>query len=220
MNNATPASADGLSISISSGDDHAALQVRAALRREMRQRRRHLGSADQQRAATAVARLLGSSALFRRSRDIAFYLANDGEVSLLPLLQRTARMRKRCYLPVIMPDRHLRFALYRPGDELVPNVFGILEPRRGGDVRLIDARLLDLVLMPLVAFDDAGNRLGMGGGFYDRTLRYLRHRRHWRKPRLLGIAHEFQRVASIATKEWDVPLDGVATDRRLHIALR
>jgi len=195
------------------------LSSRARLRRAMRQRRRHLAREQQHHAATALARLLGHDPLFRRSRHIVFYLASDGELSLNPLLERAWTMRKQCYLPVIMPDERLRFAPYHPGDPLAPNVFGIPEPVRAG-LPIVDARILDLVLMPLVAFDVAGNRLGMGGGFYDRTLAYLRHRRHWRKPRLLGIAHHFQCIPALERQWWDVPLDGIATELRIYRTAR
>jgi 5-formyltetrahydrofolate cyclo-ligase len=74
---------------------------------------------------------------------------------------------------------------------------------------------LDLILTPLVAFDDQGNRLGMGGGFYDRTLAYLGRRKHWKKPRLIGTAHAFQQVARLPHESWDVPLHGVVTEKAL-----
>lgn len=185
----------------------------------MRQRRRALAAAEQHSAALALAKLLVRDPLFRRSRHIAFYLPNDGELSLLPLLERAWSMRKQCYLPVVMPDESLRFAPYAADDPLAFNRFGIPEPVCAHP-QWVKARVLDLVLMPLVAFDEQGNRLGMGGGFYDRSLRFLRHRRHWRKPRLLGIAHEFQRVPRLERQWWDVPLDGVATDRAIHVAAR
>jgi 5-formyltetrahydrofolate cyclo-ligase len=78
------------------------------------------------------------------------------------------------------------------------------------------ARALDLLFVPLVAFDDAGNRLGMGGGYYDRTLAYLRLRRHWYRPRVIGLAHTLQRVASLPKNAWNVPVDAVVTERTVH----
>jgi 5-formyltetrahydrofolate cyclo-ligase len=75
---------------------------------------------------------------------------------------------------------------------------------------------LDLMLVPLVGFDGACNRIGMGGGFYDRTLAYLRRRRHWRRPRLIGIAHECQRVDRIDPRPWDIPLDAVVTEQGVY----
>jgi len=74
---------------------------------------------------------------------------------------------------------------------------------------------LDIALVPLVAFDDYGRRLGMGGGYYDRTFAYLRHREHWRRPKLIGVAFEFQRVAELPAQPWDVPLDGIITEKGL-----
>jgi 5-formyltetrahydrofolate cyclo-ligase len=70
--------------------------------------------------------------------------------------------------------------------------------------------------MPLVAFDPSGNRLGMGGGFYDRTFSYLRNRKFWTKPLLIGIAYEFQRLDSLTPSPWDVPLQAIATEKSLH----
>jgi len=72
---------------------------------------------------------------------------------------------------------------------------------------------LDLILLPLVAFDKSGHRLGMGGGYYDRTLAFLAHRRLWRKPHLLGTAYQFQQLETLPTQPWDIPLDGIATEQ-------
>jgi 5-formyltetrahydrofolate cyclo-ligase len=95
------------------------------------------------------------------------------------------------------------------------NRFNIPEPTlRNRRLRL--AWTLDLLLVPLVGFDAGGNRLGMGGGFYDRTLSYLSHRTYWRRPRLIGIAHECQRVAELRLRPWDVPLDMVVTERQVY----
>jgi 5-formyltetrahydrofolate cyclo-ligase len=135
-----------------------------------------------------------------------------------PLLRLAHSRNKRCFLPVLRPHpgRTLWFLEYRPGDALEKNRFGIPEPRlRNRRIRLPWA--LDLLLLPLVGFDADCNRVGMGGGFYDRTLAYLRHRRYWRRPLLVGIAHECQREEAIETNPWDVPLDLVATEERIYV---
>lgn len=121
------------------------------------------------------------------------------------------------FLPVLR--RHaagrLWFVRWRPPDRLRPNRFGILEPSaRRGAIR--PAWHLDLVLLPLVGFDDRCNRLGMGGGYYDRSLAWLRQRQHWRRPRLIGLAHECQRLEHIEPRRWDVPLDAVVTEARVY----
>jgi len=196
--------------------DHAG--QRRAIRRALRERRRALGGAAQRAAGEALARQLARSPLFLRSRHIAVYLPNDGEIDLRPLARRAWAMGKACYLPVLGPAFHNRlwFAPYRPDTIFRRNVFHIEEPA----IDWRDARptqALDLILLPLVAFDAAGNRLGMGGGFYDRTLAYLHQRRHWRRPRLIGAAHAFQRVDALPQAPWDVPLQGVATEHGLQL---
>jgi 5-formyltetrahydrofolate cyclo-ligase len=107
----------------------------------------------------------------------------------------------------------MTFAELAPGALLAANFFGILEPKVG---RKIEARRLDLVLTPLVAFDDRGVRLGVGRGYYDRAFKFLRHRSRWRRPKLLGVAYELQRVAPLTPSSWDVPLWGVVTEARVR----
>lgn len=197
--------------------DIATAPDRNAIRRQMRRQRRALSQAERREAALALARQLGNSPLFLRSEHIAFYLANDGEVELQPLIERAWAMGKQCYLPVLSPAFHNRlwFAPYQPDTPLRRNQFRILEPALPWHA-MRAACAIDLMLTPLVAFDAAGNRLGMGGGFYDRTLAYLQHRNHWRKPLLIGTAYEFQQVASLPHATWDVPLHGVATEQALY----
>ena len=107
----------------------------------------------------------------------------------------------------------MRFAELEPGAALSANFFGIMEPNLGAK---IDPRELDLVLTPLVAFDDRGVRLGVGRGYYDRTFKFLRHRSHWRRPKLLGVAYELQRVGPLTPSSWDVPLWGVVTETQVR----
>lgn len=193
----------------------AAPDERRQLRQVMRRLRRALGQRQRQQAASALCRHLLGSAEFRYSRHIAFYLANDGEIDLQPLLHRAWAMGKHCYLPVLGLHKRLWFAPYGADTPLRPNQFHIPEPElQWSAMRRLNG--IDLVLMPLVAFDMQGNRLGMGGGFYDRTLAYLLQRKHWQKPRLIGTAHEFQQVKQLPSAPWDIPLHGVATDKKFH----
>jgi 5-formyltetrahydrofolate cyclo-ligase len=99
-----------------------------------------------------------------------------------------------------------------PGEKLRKNRFRILEPRaNSAQQRKVWA--LDLVMLPLVGFDEYGGRLGMGAGFYDRSLAYLARRRQWRKPTLLGLAHECQKVDRLELASWDVAMQATVTDR-------
>lgn len=191
---------------------------RKQLRRQIRAQRRALSPLQRRLYANQLARTLCRQPIFWRARRIAVYLPNDGEMDLGPVIRRSLAMGKHCYLPVIGRIGHNRlwFAEYTPGQKLKPNIFGIPEPANG-KWRGRSALGLDLILMPLVGFDAQGNRLGMGGGYYDRTLAYQKYRRFWRRPRLLGVAYEFQRVEALASEEWDVPMHGVITESRLRL---
>ncbi len=191
------------------------------LRRSLRARRARLTPEEQQDAAARLAREVAATRVFQTSRRIACYFPNDGEIDPTPLMQIIWSRRKVCYLPVLSRLSHDRlwFAPVWPDTAFAPNKFGIPEPV--APLRsLVRATQLDLILAPLVGFDTQGNRLGMGGGYYDRSLAFLRGRRHWRKPRLLGIAHECQRVDKLIANPWDIPLDGVITDRGTYFTPR
>jgi len=183
------------------------------LRRELRARRNAIPPAQRVRHANALARRLGRHPAFVRARRVGAYWSNDGEIDPAPLLSAARARHKRVFLPVLRAQK-LWFVEIRQDSRLTRNRFGIPEPElRRRRIHLPWA--LHLLLVPLVGFDPDCNRLGMGGGFYDRTLGYLRIRRHWRRPRLIGLAHECQRLEAIDTGPWDVPLDGVATENRI-----
>lgn len=180
----------------------------------MRHQRRNLSVQQQHRAASELERALACQSLFLHSQHIAFYLPNDGEIDLTPLIRRAWQMGKQCYLPALSPRHHNRlwFAPFSQNSTLILNRFGIPEPESNWR-QMRSVRTLDLIITPLVAFDSQGNRLGMGGGYYDRTLAYLSQRTAWRKPRLLGAAYAFQQVEKLPHQPWDVPLDGIATEQ-------
>lgn len=188
------------------------------LRQNLRARRRALSADEQRQAARRLAVNLTGTRLFLTSRRVACYLPNDGEIDSAPVIEHIRRLRKTLYLPVLSRLSHDRLWFAEAGvkTKLTPNRFGIPEPVvQSRD--LVRAQELDLILLPLVGFDDQGNRLGMGGGFYDRSLEFLRHRNHWRKPHLLGIAYDFQRVNGLAADPWDIPLQGVITDQAVYL---
>lgn len=193
------------------------MESRAEIRRRMRRQRRQLGLRERTQAARRLAAVLRQSRLYRHSRHIAGYWAVDGEIDLSAFLRHAHQDGRATYLPVLSrgPSRNLRFHRYHPGARLRVNRFGIPEPAPRPSNQ-IACRRLDLVLLPLVAFDRHGHRLGMGGGFYDRAFAALRQSRgRWRHPRLLGVAFSFQRIAELPAEPWDVPLAGVATERGL-----
>jgi 5-formyltetrahydrofolate cyclo-ligase len=192
---------------------------RPQLRRMLRNARRALTPSEQRQAAHGLYRQLAQHPLFRRAKHISLYLPTDGEIDPRLLLRAAQRRGKATYLPVLSawPRTKMVFQRVKPGEKLLPNRFRILEPRVNAK-RQRKVWALDLVLLPLVGFDDAGGRLGMGGGFYDRSLAYLARRQSWRKPTLLGLAHECQKVDRLAQASWDVPLAGTVTDKQWYVA--
>lgn len=184
----------------------------------MRKARRKLSPIEQADLAEALARNISSHRLFFNSKKIACYFPVDSEIDPYPVLYRAIDMGKSVYLPVLVPlgTNRLWFAPYQPDCKMTLNQYGIPEPQVPKS-KLLAPRALDLVLTPLVGFDKNCNRLGMGGGYYDRTFAFLRNRQSWIKPRLLGIAYDLQRVNSLPHEDWDVPLYGVATESGLFL---
>jgi 5-formyltetrahydrofolate cyclo-ligase len=198
--------------------DRDTVRDRSALRRKMRAQRRALESREHHRRSAAICRSLLSEPIFARARRFAAYLSNDGEPDLGQLLYRAALMGKRIYLPALH-RKSLWFLPLSSNATMVQNQFGIAEPACHPDQR-VKPFALDLVLVPLVAFDDSGSRLGMGGGYYDRSFAYLHQRAHWRRPRLIGVGFEFQRAFEIPSRPWDVRLDGIITEHGLFAPKR
>ena len=190
----------------------------SVLRQQLRTQRRALDEVEQFDLSRCAVQQLVRHRLFRAAQHIACYLPNDGELDITPLIDQAWAMGKTVYLPVLSCIRHnhLHFLPYRPDDELVCNRFGIPEPVVRSR-RMVDLKRLDLVLMPLVGFDPKGHRLGMGGGFYDRSFAFLRRRQCWFKPGLLGVAFDFQEVKTLDSNNWDVPLNGVVTETGVRL---
>lgn len=197
----------------------AAISLKA-LRHALRTWRRQANRAERRAASAALTRRLVILPAFQRARRIAAYWPADGEIDPLPALRRAYAAGKACYLPVLCPQRdgHLQFAPWWPGAPLRCNRFGIPEPttpRR----HWLAPRMLDLALLPLVGFDAAGNRLGMGGGYYDRSFAFLR-RGAGRRPHLIGVGFDRQRVDGLQQRPWDVALDAVLTERHRYVFRR
>ncbi len=181
----------------------------------MRCRRRALSDTERRIAAAAVSRVLRHSREFRAAQHIAMYLAYDGEIDLQPLIQCAWGSNKSVWLPQLQRSE-MRFVRYCRASRMQTNQFHIKEPvaSRGGWVK---GRALELILMPLTAFDRRGNRMGMGGGYYDRAFAFLRqHTFYNKKPRLIGVAFDFQQLAAIDSQPWDVPMAAIATPSGLQ----
>lgn len=177
----------------------------------MRRKRSALSSRQRNKKASALSRHFTSHPVFIRSQYIGFYYSRYKEMDLAPLIKKAWRMQKKCYLPVLRPHhKQLWFAPYYPHSRLFSNRFDIPEPHLR-KTRIRPPRALQLVLAPLLAFDLQGHRLGMGGGYYDRSFAYL-NRRHCRHPLFVGVAYDFQCVPELPAADWDVSLHAVVTE--------
>lgn len=186
----------------------------ASLRATIRRERRALTPQEQLAHAEAVAHHLTRCPWFQHARTVALYLDTDGELMTAPLIRAARECGKKILLPVLHPFRHgrLQFREWQEKSPLTPNRFQILEP--GQKSRLVDLRQIDLVVTPLVAVDQAGVRIGMGGGYYDRTFAF-RQLYHWRKPFLVGVAHALQVFDEVPQKKNDVLLDAFVSEMGL-----
>jgi len=188
---------------------------RQSIRQKIRSKRNALGQRYQQIAASTLLIKLIKHSRIQSANNIALYLTNDGELDLQPFIQWCWQQNKTVYLPVVHPfsKGHLLFIRYSSGSIMTTNKYGIQEPKL--DVRqIITTQQLDIIFTPLVAFDSSGARIGMGGGYYDRTLaqwhqRYLIEKQS--KPYPIGIAHDCQQVVTVPTEFWDIPLPEIIT---------
>jgi 5-formyltetrahydrofolate cyclo-ligase len=185
---------------------------RAELRREARARRRALPAPERQATALAVARHLVDTGWLRPGLRLAAYVALPEEIDVSPCLRSALNHGCLPWLPRIESARASRMVFAPAAGALRLNAFGIPEPATR---ERLGSRWMHLILVPLVAFDGRGARLGMGGGFYDRALAWRRWRTAWPGPRLVGIAHSSQRVGRIASLPHDVRLDAVITEQGL-----
>ena len=181
---------------------------KAQLRQTLRRRRQSLHLNEQKIAAQALTAFIEQLPGWPEAQCIGVYLPADGEIDTSALVTLCRAQRKQLFLPVIQTDRSLRFAQWLPDQPLAANRYGIPEPLAKAHSHAVDH--LDILFMPLVGWDLQGGRLGMGGGFYDRTL-IGDH-----SPLLVGMAHANQQVTSIPREEWDVPLNFIVTDTALH----
>ena len=182
--------------------------TKAQLREQLRRRRAALSPRERVKAAQHAATHLMKTRWMMQSRHVAVYLAAGSELDTLVLIERLWRAGKRVYVPRVLAGMRLSFHAYTPCTPLRANVHGIAEPSGGAPRRRV--RGMDLVVLPLTAFDGGGNRLGSGAGYYDRALK---RRRPGGRPRLIGYAYAMQEMPLLPADDWDVKLDAVVTDK-------
>ncbi|MFQ5634191.1 MAG: 5-formyltetrahydrofolate cyclo-ligase [Gammaproteobacteria bacterium] len=186
----------------------------SAIRAANKSRRAGLSTEQVSAASVDVTASLWRQPFMSRSRRIAAYHAVGGEIDCRYFIESAWRRGREVYLPVIRSSG-LAFAQYHKRTPILRNRYGIAEPVCTA-AYLFEPGEMDVVLTPLVAFDNCGNRIGMGAGFYDRSFRFLRHRHRWRHPRLVGLAYEFQKTPPLKASGWDIPLHAVVTENRAY----
>jgi len=184
------------------------MKERSQIRKIVRARRNALSNVEQLQMGIALKERLSANKKLQQATRVAIYLSNDGELSTAQFIDWCWQQQKEVYLPVVHPfsPGNLLFLRYKKDTELVSNVYGILEPKL--DVASVcPLAALDVICTPLVAFDKSGARLGMGGGYYDRSLA------KWQETKLypIGLAHDCQLVEQVPTESWDIPLPEIVT---------
>ncbi len=205
---------------------------KSALRALLLGRRKALSPAEQVAKAQALCQWCTQSEAWQDAEHIAAYWPmHDAEIDPSPLIFQAIAAGKQCYLPVFEQPavERLCFVAYQPGDPLVAQAMGFLAPQIHTSTPWVSAADLDLILLPLIAFDRKGQRLGRGAGHYDRTLadqydaathqarKTLDQDSRSHRPYLMGLAYDLQGIPQLPADPWDIPLDAVLTETGLQI---
>jgi len=180
------------------------------LRQSIRIQRRSVSASDREKFAKKLLHQVQKIANFQNGQKIAIYLPNDGEINPKYIQNFLKNKGFSVYLPVLI-GKSLKFA--KIGKNFRKNRFGIDEPI---STEILNANQMNIIFIPLVGFDEFKNRIGMGGGFYDRTLAFKKRQQNYKNPKLYGLAFDCQEVAKLKTKPWDVSLDTVITPTTIY----
>ncbi len=180
------------------------------LRQSIRIQRRSISTSDREKFAKQLLSQVQKIANFKNGQKIALYLPNDGEIDTKYIQNFLKYKGFSIYLPILI-DESLKFA--KVGKNFIKNRFGIDEPI---SAQILNANQLNIIFIPLVGFDQFKNRIGMGGGFYDRTLSFKNRQKNYKNPKLFGLAFDCQEVTKLNAKPWDVPLDAVITPTTIY----
>lgn len=186
--------------------------TKSALRKKFRELCRQLSPAYREKAAQAAAKRLVTLPIFKHSQRIACYLSTKQEFDSSPIIEAIWQAKKQCYVPIVVSEENekiLQFEQYQYGDALHLNRYSILEPIH--TTRRVAPDQLELVLLPVIAFDCYGHRLGTGGGYYDRTFAFL-HGPVTDAPRMVGLAYTVQQIDLLPSDPWDIVLNDVLTE--------
>jgi len=185
------------------------------LRQQIIHARQSQNNARCQHASSVIAKHLFALDVFHHSQHIACYLSHKKEVDTQTIIEQIWQLGKHCYLPIITADKNLYYASYNKKTPMKKNQYRLLEPDADGK-NLHTAKQIDLLITPLVMFDQNCTRIGWGHGHYDRSLSFLKHIPRPNKPYLLGLAYELQKQTHLKCESWDIPLDGVITETNIY----
>ena len=186
-----------------SSAESANQKAQTKLRAAGRIARANLSGNERYVASEKIAEKVSRSSWFQRASFVACYLSTPDEVATWTIIQRAWCMKKRIFAPVLKKNDVMQFCELTADTDIRTNQYGLAEPL-GGEI--IAPRVLDVVITPVVAFDDAGHRVGMGGGYFDRTFSFLKGRKHLFHPKLIGVAFACQQVDEITPNPWDIRL--------------
>jgi len=180
------------------------------IRKRIQTERENLSKENRAKYSSEICQQIVNNGILSDAQHIAFYLPVRGEADPTYLQGLSQFSEKRFYLPILSATNksHLEFALYNEQTPMKLNRFGIPEPDIDPTDLLTDPRKLDAVIMPMVAIDRSGNRIGMGGGFYDRTFAFRKTKSC--KPHLIAFAYDLQLIETQNPQPWDVPSDSIA----------
>lgn len=190
------------------------IQSRQALRQAIKAKRAALSQSEQHQASQQLLQQMQTLDEIKSAKSVALYHSLNGEIDTAPCIEWLWQQGIHVYLPVIHPFSagHLLFLRYTADTQMCSNQYSIQEPKL--DIRhVLPTYKLDIIFTPLVAFDENGERLGMGGGYYDRTLANWFSSQTGAKP--IGLAHDCQRVDAIPCEAWDVPLPKIITPSKI-----
>ena len=187
-------------------------ETRTELRKRLRDQRRHLPAEHRSNAEHAAARHLEKFLGSQPPGLLGTYMPTDGELDINHTVDSLRDLGWRIFLPVLQADLQMEFAEWVATETLLPNKYGILEP--AAPKKMLPARSLNVVVVPCVALDESGNRLGFGAGYYDRAfsgqvagIAQL--------PKLVGCAFDLQLVQGLVAEPWDVPMQYTLTESKL-----
>lgn len=189
------------------------MATKSNLRQLYLAKRSDLTRASCEQYSAAIAQNVLQSSAYQSAANIAIYISFGNEVKTRAIIDDAWRSEKTVYVPVIDKSKTMQFVNYEPNTELIKNFYGIQEPLVSNESKIALPDKLDLVLLPLLAFDKNGNRLGMGGGYYDRYLTFLNHALLRKNPKLMGLAYSCQEDEKLPVDTWDIALHSVTTEK-------